>query len=412
MKIRADFHLHSKYSRATSQEMIPKKIAEWSKIKGIDLVGSGDFTHPGWLEILTNDLEEKDEGIYRLKSGDYPEVSFVITGEISVIFSRQKNNQKQTYRQHLLVILPGLQSAKKVSARLSWEGNIKSDGRPILGLDCYQLIDLVKSIAKEAIIIPAHIWTPWFSLFGAKSGFDSLKEAYQDLVNQIDGLETGLSSDPDMNERVSQIDGFPLISSSDAHSPANIAREATVFDLKRLTYHNLRAAFKNEGADRVLYTIEFYPQEGKYHFDGHRKCQVRWSPAVSKRNNYLCPVCGRKVTVGVMSRVEELADREEAEPQREFKHLIPLTELIADIEGVGRNSKIVEKRYRQLINSFGNELDLLEGNYDQKLSYFPEIYQAILAMRRGEVEVKEGFDGQYGIIKILRKKTTHQEQMF
>jgi len=414
MRVRADFHIHSKFSRATSKEMVPEKIAQWAKIKGIDLIGSGDSTHPGWLEILERSLTETAPGIYQLKSGQYPEVSFIVSSEISTIFSRQVKGEKKSYRQHIVVLLPGIKSAKKVNRRLSWEGNLKSDGRPILGMDCQDLIKLILTEEPEALIIPAHIWTPWFSLFGAKSGFDSIKEAYGSLTSEIVGLETGLSSDIPMNRLISELDDYTLLSNSDAHSPKNIGRETNVFELDKLSYQKLGEAIKDKERGRLKYTIEFYPQEGKYHYDGHRKCGICWSPEETKKHNYLCPVCGKRVTVGVMHRVMELADRRKPELRgTKFKSLIPLPEIIASQEGVGKSSQAVQVKYYEIIQQIGSELDILEGKKDRLLAVnYPDIYQAVMAMKDGQVDIKEGFDGQYGQISVKVKPVKKQAQLF
>jgi len=414
MKIRADLHIHSKYSRATSKEMIPVTIAQWAEWKGVDLIATGDFTHPDWLDILKQELEEKESGIYQLKTGQHPQTFFVVTGEISLIFSRVVNNVKKVYRQHFVVVLPSIASAERLNTRLGWEGNLKSDGRPILGLDCKELIKIIINVEPEAILIPAHIWTPWFSLFGAKSGFDSLAEAYGNLTKHIAGLETGLSSDPKMNWLISELDDYSLISSSDAHSPANIAREVTVFDLEKLTFANLSRAIKDKRKGKLKYTIEFFPQEGKYYYDGHRKCNICWDPKQTKKHKNICSVCHKPVTVGVSHRVMELADRQNPKQQKPgFKSIIPLAEIISTIEGVGVKSKTVSTKYHEIIDQIGSELDILEGEFEQQLkSKFPDVALGVKAMQAGQVDIKPGFDGEYGEISVKIEKSKQQNQLF
>jgi len=414
MKIRADLHIHSKYSRATSKEMVPETIAQWAEWKGIDLIATGDFTHPAWLDILKQELKEKESGIYQLKTGQHPQTSFIVTGEISLIFSRVTNNVKKVYRHHFVIILPSIESAEKVNVMLAQKGNIASDGRPILGLDCKELMKVILDVEPEAIFIPAHIWTPWFSLFGAKSGFNSMKEAYGDLTKYIAGLETGLSSDPEMNWLISELDDYSLISNSDAHSPANLAREATVFDLKKLTFASLSKAIKDKERGELKYTIEFFPQEGKYHYDGHRKCKVCWSPQETRKHKNICSACGRPVTVGVSNRVMELADRDKPKIQKPgFKSIIPLAEIISTLEGVGVKTKTVSTKYHEVIDQVGSELDVLEGEFDQQLkSKFPDVALGVKAMQAGQVDIKPGFDGEYGKISVKIKKAEQQKQLF
>ena len=308
----ADLHIHSRYSRATSRDCTPEQLDLWASRKGIGLVGTGDFTHPAWREELAEKLEPAGDGTYVLKeeyrikdqtAGNIPP-RFVMTGEISSIYKKEGRVRKV----HSLILLPGLEEAAKLSRKLEQIGNIHSDGRPILGLDCHDLLEITLELCPDAIYVPAHIWTPHFSLFGAFSGFDTVEECYGDLSSFIHAVETGLSSDPLMNWRVSALDGYQLISNSDAHSPAKLGREANLLEGAR-SYSSLKAAI--EQGKGLWGTIEFFPEEGKYHMDGHRKCGLCLSPGETERYGGICPVCGKKITIGVSHRIEQLADRPE-----------------------------------------------------------------------------------------------------
>src|SRR3990167_11517790 len=301
MEFVADFHIHSKYSRATSKDMDVEHLSQWAKLKGIQLIGTGDFTHHLWLEELRSKLEDKGNGLY-----EYKGINFILSSEISSIYS--KNNKG--YRIHNIILAPSFRTVDKINARLSALGNLASDGRPILGLDAAELARIVFDIDENCVLVPGHIWTPWFSLFGSMSGFDRIEDCFEEQAKNIHCLETGLSSDPAMNWRVSALDRFSLISNSDSHSPSKIGREANVFDCE-LSYNEIITALKEKDRKKFLYTVEFFPEEGKYHYDGHRLCKVRLSPAETRKNKGLCPGCGKKVTVGVMNRVEKLCDRDE-----------------------------------------------------------------------------------------------------
>jgi len=296
----ADLHIHSRYSRATSQEMVVPKIVEYAKLKGIGMVGTGDFTHPAWLKELKANLEYRD-GIY-----EYGGIRFVLNVEVNNIYTRQGRLR----RVHNLIFAPDFQTVDRINQYLGRFGKLESDGRPILSLDTYDMYKALLDISPAVFMIPSHIWTPWFSLFGSNSGFDTIEECFGDLKGRFFAVETGLSSDPAMNWRLSVLDNYTLVSNSDAHSPSRLGREANVFK-DDLDYDGLCAVLKNPDPVRFLYTIEFYPEEGKYHFDGHRKCDVRLSPREARFNNNLCPVCSRNLTIGVLHRVEVLADREE-----------------------------------------------------------------------------------------------------
>lgn len=424
MKIIADFHIHSKYSRATSSKMDLEHIYLYAKRKGINIVGTGDFTHPQWLKEIQEKLIPAEDGLYRLKPDlldnlkdlvfdKKDNLRFIISGEISNIYT--KNGK--TRRLHNLILLPSIESAEKINHLLSLQGNLKSDGRPILGMDSLELLKIVYETEKNAMFIPAHIWTPWFSLFGSMSGFDSLEEAFGKYSNYLTALETGLSSDPKMNWRLSMLDQYSLVSNSDAHSPDNLGREANIFDID-LSYSQIKKALIEKDKNKFLSTIEFFPEEGKYHYDGHRLCQVRLSPAERKKINGICPVCHRPLTVGVLSRVEELADREEGimpPTAIPFKSLIPLKEIIADVLNVNPHTKSVENIYLKLLQQFNNEFHLLLDVPIEEISKLAgeKIALAISNMREGKVEIEPGYDGEYGKIKIpLRAKTREQNSLF
>ena len=406
MKIVADLHIHSKYSRAVSQDMTLENISLWAEKKGIQVMGTGDFTHPQWFSEIKEKLEPAEEGFYKLKSqfGDGGvRTRFMLTTEISSIYKKGG----KTRRIHNLVFAPSLEAAEKINTRLGWIGNLKSDGRPILGLDSKELLKIILDIDERCVLVPAHAWTPWFSIFGSMSGFDSIEECFEEMSPHIFAIETGLSSDPAMNWRLSKLDKISLISNSDSHSLQKIGREANVFDCS-LSYDGLVNAIKSKDPKQFLFTIEFFPEEGKYHYDGHRECGVRLSPSQTKEYNGICPKCGKPLTVGVLSRVEELADRKEGEKPPNavpYKSLVPLDEIIAEALGVGPKSKAVAAEYDKLIKSFGSELNvLLDAAYEDiaKVSQ-PKIAEAVQRVREGRIEVQPGYDGEYGKISIFRE---------
>lgn len=409
----ADFHLHSKYSRATSKACVPEMLAFWGRRKGIDVIGTGDFTHPAWREELKEKLIPSGEGLYTLKDDFHKEdrvagansPQFIVSGEISSIYKKNGRVRKV----HNLIILPGLEHAESIAHRLEAIGNLHSDGRPILGLDSRDLLEIVLDLCPEAIFIPAHIWTPHFSIYGAYSGFDDIEECFEDLTGHIYALETGLSSDPPMNWRLSALDDFTLVSNSDAHSPPNLGREANIFNTE-LSYQSILRALKNRNTDEFYGTIEFFPQEGKYHYDGHRACKVCWKPEETIAAGGLCPVCGGRITVGVLHRVEALADREEGfvpPAAKHFESLIPLPEIIAASLGCSVNSKKVKGQYDELIRKLGPEFFILREAPLQEIemasgpSAGPYIAESIRRLRCGKVQIQPGFDGQFGRIKII-----------
>ncbi len=409
MEFIADFHIHSKYSRATSRDMDVKHIAQWAKLKGITLMGSGDFTHHLWLEELKNNLEDLGNGLFKHQG-----IHYILSSEISSIYS--KNGR--AYRIHNMVLAPSFKTVDKINECLGRRGNLASDGRPILGIDAADLARIIFDINENCMVIPNHIWTPWFSLFGSMSGFDRIEDCFEGQTPKIFALETGLSSDPAMNWRLSKLDRFSLVSNSDSHSPAKIGREANVFNCE-LSYKAIRDVLKNKDKEKFLYTIEFFPEEGKYHFDGHRLCGIRFSPQETKANKGKCPKCGKPLTVGVMSRVDQLADRPEGFIPPEaipYKNLIPLDEIIAEAKGVNKGAVSVERDYLSYVAKFGTEFDiLLRANPEELLSGVPKnIANKIMMVRKGKVDIKPGFDGEYGIISILdgdNKSEKNEEQL-
>jgi uncharacterized protein (TIGR00375 family) len=423
MRFIADLHIHSRYSRATSRDMSLECLWKWAQLKGIDVIGTGDFTHPKWLQEMKVKLESIGNNIFKLKknyqSNDVPlscrgEVYFMLTAEISCIYSKNGRLRKI----HSLVLVPDFSEAEKINAVLSKIGNLSSDGRPIIGLDAKELLRIVLDLSDEAMLVPAHAWTPHFSVFGESSGFDSLEECFDELAPYIHAIETGLSSDPSMNWRLSSLDKITLISNSDAHSPAKLGREANIFD-EEISYRSITDAIKTKKG--FLGTIEFFPEEGKYHYDGHRACGISLSPEETIKHNYLCPVCGKRVTVGVMHRVEKLADRKigfSPSGAPPFYSIIPLPEIISETIKVGVNSKAVKDNYLHLLEKLGNEFNILMDIplNDIKMAGMPLIGEAIDRMRSGNVHISPGFDGEYGKIRIFeeaeRKKIKGQAMLF
>lgn len=405
MEFIADFHIHSKYSRATSSDMDVENLSKWAKLKGIKLLGTGDFTHHLWLEELKSKLEDLGNGLYI-----YKDVYFILTAEVSNIYT--KNGK--TYRIHNIIFAPSFKSVDKINQILSRYGNLSSDGRPILGLDAERLAEIIFDIDQNCFIVPSHIWTPWFSLFGSMSGFDRIEDCFGKQTSKIFALETGLSSDPAMNWRLSCLDRFSLISNSDSHSPSKIGREANVFNCE-LNYFSIKEALQKKDKNKFLYTIEFFPEEGKYHFDGHRLCKIRLSPKETKQYKGICPKCGKPVTVGVLNRVEQLADREEnfipsnAIP---FKNLIPLDEIIAEAKGLKKGSTAVTNEYFNLVSQFKTEFDILlklpENEILEKIS--PRIAEGILRVRNSKVKIEAGYDGEYGVISIFNNEEDKPKQ--
>jgi len=415
MEIILDLHIHSKYSRATSKEMDLEGIANWARIKGIDIITPGDLTHPAWFGELKDKLIEINPGIYCLKTqkDDPKATKFLLTTEVSCIYEKKG----KVRRIHILIFIPNLETVEKVNKKLEGRRfNLRADGRPILQLDSEELTKFLFDISDKIFIVPAHIWTPWYSLFGSKSGFDSIEECFGEMANYIYALETGLSSDPPMNWRLSSLDRFTLISNSDAHSLKNLGREANILELANLSYENIIEAIKTRKGFK--YTIEFFPEEGKYHYDGHRFCGVCLSPEQAKKNKNICPKCNLPLTIGVLHRVDDLADRPLGfKPKNAvgFKSVIPLAEIIAQVYNLGKDSKKVESEYERIVKKAGSEFSaLLKLNKKDLLKVTtPEITQAILNMREGKVIKKPGYDGLYGEIKIkIDKEKIEQTKLF
>ncbi|MFN3395303.1 MAG: endonuclease Q family protein [Thermodesulfovibrionales bacterium] len=407
MSFIADLHVHSRYSRATSKDMTLEEISRWAQIKGIKVIGTGDLTHPEWFKEIKEKLQPSDNGLYRLKDkskNSVPEscesdVFFMLSAEISCIYSKKGRIRKI----HSIIYLPDLTSAEKLNRELSRIGNLGADGRPILGLDAKDLLKIVLHCSPEALFVPAHAWTPHFSVFGSESGFDSLEECFEELTHHIHAIETGLSSDPSMNWRLSSLDRITLMSNSDAHSPSKIGREANIFDTE-VSYPAIIKAVKEKIGFKG--TIEFFPEEGKYHYDGHRPCEIRLSPAETIRHNYLCPVCGKRVTVGVMNRVERLADRPIGFKPRNapiYYSIIPLIEILSEVFRTGVNTKRVEAEYFNLISKLGSEFRILMETplKDIEGASTSLIGEAIERMREGRIYISPGYDGVYGRIRIF-----------
>jgi DNA helicase II / ATP-dependent DNA helicase PcrA len=415
MKFIADLHLHSHFSRATSPNLDLEHIYISAQCKGITVVATGDITHPGWFKEITEKLEPAEEGLYRLRkdiAGQCDEkvpnlcrgdVRFILNSEISNIYKKNGKVRKN----HNLLFFSSLSKAAVFNQKLSCMGNIVSDGRPILGIDIKNIFEILLETDSQAFLIPAHIWTPWFSLLGSKSGFDSLQECFDDLSDQIFAVETGLSSDPKMNWRVSFLDGLTLISNSDAHSPDKLGREANIFDTD-LSFTGIKNAIRFRNYRKFLGTIEFYPEEGKYFFDGHRNCQVHLSPDISLQLNGNCPVCRKPLTLGVLNRVENLSDRKINEiPEKTFSYYsrIPLMHILSEILKVGTGSKKVYQNYIKILNVLGPERVVLDtmNLADIHNAEIPMLGEAIKRMRNGNIHIRPGYDGEFGKIKIFEE---------
>ena len=409
----ADLHVHSKYSRATAKDLDFEHLYIWAQKKGITVVGTGDFTHPQWASQITQKLEPAEPGLYRLKpeiertlnesvpSSCRAPVRFLLSCEISNIYKKKDRTRKN----HNLVFFPDLACVNRFNARLEAIGNIHSDGRPILGLDARDLLEIVLETSTDGFLIPAHIWTPWFSMLGSKSGFDALTDCFDDLSSYVFAAETGLSSDPAMNWRVSALDNITLVSNSDAHSPAKLGREANLFNTQ-MNYFAIREAIEKGDKNACIGTFEFYPEQGKYHVDGHRKCDVCFSPSQTRDHSGICPVCGKPLTLGVLHRVEELATRAEGvQPKNAipFFRLIPLEDLLSEILTVGAQSKKVQQAYQSLIDHLGNEFSILHTLDKESIDHagIPLLGEAICRMRDNRVSFSPGYDGCFGSVKIF-----------
>ncbi len=422
MKIIADLHIHSKYSRAVSQEMALPQIGEWAKKKGIGMVATGDWTHPLWLREIKANLEEVAPGLYGIKGTKGP--LFVLSTEISSIYSQGG----RLHRIHNVILAPSVETVEKVNKALVARGaNLMSDGRPVTGIPAGELVKLVLTVNENCLFIPAHIWTPWFSLYGSESGFDSIDECFGEMAKYIFGVETGLSSDPAMNWRIEELDSRSILSSSDAHSGPKMGREATVFDLKVASYENLREAIIKQN---IAYTLEFYPEEGKYHFSGHRDCKVRQSPEETAKLGETCPVCGKHLTIGVMHRVEKLTNREvktqfskdqfgvrwikntQRAKRPPYAMLVPLQEILAESIGGLPTSQNIKNEYEKLTSHLGGEFKILLENSLEDIAKVsgPKVAEGIKKVRSGEITVEPGYDGVFGVVKIWGDKTTADKQ--
>lgn len=434
MRVFADLQIHSRFARAVSSRMVVPTIAEWSRKKGVDIVATGDWTHPIWYRELRANLVEAREGLYKVKGQKEKYPLFLLSTEVSSIYS----HGGKTRRIHTLIFAPNFSALERINQELAKRGvKLMSDGRPTTGLSARDIADISLSVDERCLIIPAHAWTPWFSLYGSQSGFDSILDCFQDLTGYIYAIETGLSSDPAMNWRIEELEDRQLVSFSDAHSPEKIGREATVFDLKELSFEAISNAIKGEGEDKIDFTIEFYPEEGKYHYSGHRNCKVIYSPKEIKNKGSICPVCGKTLTVGVMSRVESLASQNvETEAKKDqygvrwikdkkgkrppYVMMVPLMEILSEVFEVGVNTQTVEGEYEKLVNQFGSEFDvLLKTPLKDIESHFPkEVSQAISKVRGGDIFIKPGYDGVFGEVKIWKDEdkreveTAGQESLF
>ncbi len=430
MQFVADPHLHSKYSRAVSPNMVLSIMAQFAKKKGIDILATGDWTHPLWLREIKSQLEEKSEGLFQLKSqipasprgepNPKSETLFILSTEISSIYSQGG----KVRRVHNLILSPSLETCEKINQELGKKGcNLHSDGRPIIGLSSKNLLELVLSINEKALFIPAHVWTPWFSLYGSNSGFDSIEECFGDYSKFIYAVETGLSSDPSMNWRIKELENRSIISSSDSHSPAKMGREATVFELEKASFENIRKGImKTEGkSNRIMYTIEFYPEEGKYHYSGHRNCKIVQDPLETKEKGIICPSCHKPLTLGVMHRVEKLADpllskdplnklnslgiKWFGDPKNihpPFVKLVPLLEIVAESLSSTVFSQKVKDCFDSLCEKFGSEINVLlkTKEEDVEKDFGRKIAEGVAKARSGNIVISPGYDGEYGKVKI------------
>ena len=394
MRFICDLHLHSRFAQGCSKDITVKNLEKWAKIKGIDLLGTGDFTHPGWIKELKEELREEHDGIYYTRTGQ----AFMLTTEISLIYTQGKGR-----RIHLVIFAPSFSVVERITAYLLTHGRVDYDGRPIFNIPAWQFVKDLRTIDERIEIIPAHAWTPWFSVYGSKSGFDTLQECFKNQTKHIHAIETGISSDIEMNDRLEQHKGIRFVSFSDAHSywPWRLGREATLFDLEQLTYDGIiRAIRTGEG---FWGTIEVEPSYGKYHADGHRKCDVSMTPEESKEHHGICPVCKQQLTIGVWTRVEELADKKEGAASQRYLKLLPLHEILSLVLGRGLNTKSVWNEYWRVLKAGKHEFDILMNLSEEALTAVtsPDIAKAIVAVRKGRVEFTPGYDGVYGVPRFL-----------
>ena len=409
MKFVADFHIHSRYSIATSSQLVPEMLDLWGRKKGITILGTGDAVHPEWCSELKEKLTSAEDGLFSLKKKYlHPEVHnlnngidvrFILTTEINCIYKKDGRVRKV----HNIIVAPSFTVIEKIASQLGKIGNIHSDGRPLLRLDSRDLLEIVLAADEDAFIIPAHIWTPWFSVLGSKSGFDSIEECFGDLSNYIFAVETGLSSNPPMNWQCSFLDKYSLVSNSDAHSPQNLGREANIFDTQ-LSYYEIVKALKRKN-NGFVGTIEYFPQEGKYHLDGHRKCGICWEPKETRKRNGICTVCGKAVTAGVSNRIGELANRFFEVDRSErcgYYSLTPLKNILSEIHRVGPESKKVSVSYEQIIKKAGTEFAvLLDKTIDELMLIDVLLAEGVKRLRKGSISVVSGYDGVFGSVKVF-----------
>lgn len=421
-----DLHVHTHYSRATSKNADLSGLYYWGKLKGINIIGTGDFTHPEWFAELRETMEPAEPGLFRLKpelaaeiDKTLPEtvrddiIRFVPTVEIATIYSKGGKVRKL----HQLLVAPSFEAVSEITARLERIGNLKADGRPILGLDSKELLRLTLEADPNALYIPAHIWTPWFGLFGSKSGFDTLEEAYEELTPEVHAIETGLSSDPAMNWRIKNLDGITITSHSDAHSPQKLGREATVVHAE-LSYESIMGAIRTND-ERLVGTIEFFPEEGKYHYDGHRACNVRFTPEQTKAHDGICPECSKPLVVGVDYRVGELADAErpagfEPRATKQVEYIIPLPEILVELHNTKSvTSRKVVEDYERAYRTLGDEFSILRSVPIDQINDagFPALAIAIERMRRKDVVLDPGYDGVFGVIRVFKDSAERLETM-
>jgi len=408
-----DLHIHSRYSRACSPRLTLENIEAACRIKGVNIIATGDFTYPAWFESINQELKEtfSGSGLYVLKTAPNDKIKFILSTEVALIYK----DKVRARRIHLVIHAPSLAAAAALNKELDKKFNIRSDGRPILGISAPDFVKLVLKIDSRFLVYPAHIWTPWFSVFGSKSGFNTLEECFQGQTKYIYAYETGLSSDPEMNWRLSALDKLTCLSNSDAHSPNNIAREANIMEISEpVSYQKIYNNIKEKKG--MIMTLEFYPEEGMYHFDGHRACNFSCEPVVSRQNKNLCPKCHKPLVIGVLNRVEELADRKSGfrpETAVPFKKLVELDKIIAEALNIkSRSSVAVQKQYQQMIKNFGNELFiLLELNLEKIVGVDARITEGLRRVRAGELIIAPGYDGEYGRINIFSEIDQNKQRV-
>jgi len=403
MRIVADLHVHSKYARATSSRCDVDGLSEGAKVKGIGVIATGDFTHPGYFHELKMKLTEEKDGLH-----PYNGVDFVLSTELAITYGETGSKK----RMHHVILAPDLEIAEQINDKMSKYGSLTEDGRPMLSISSAELVEQMEEVSKNIVIIPAHAWTPWFGVFGSKTGVNSIEEAFEDKADRIFAIETGLSSDPEMNWLISSLDKYTLVSNSDAHSPEKLGREANVFELEKAGYKDIINSIKTKKG--FVKTYEFYPEEGKYHYDGHRECKIRWSPWESIKHKNICPVCRKKVTVGVLHRVVELADRKpgfKPENAVPFQHIVPLKTLLSKVLKKSETAVAVAEEYNKLINYFGNEFSIFEADDAAVLqATSPEIAKGILRVKNNEVKWLAGYDGVFGELVLDENSKKGEER--